>query len=84
MHHITEHTQQPLASTWLGDHQGRPSAPQIRPSKRLPWSVNKELRLRLRYNTLTFANMRHMHVDYPIKNTDVLNLNVYYAVQVNN
>ena len=27
MHHITEHTQQPLASTWLGDHQGRPSAP---------------------------------------------------------
>ena len=34
MHHITEHTQQPLASTWLGDHQGRPSAPQIRPSRR--------------------------------------------------
>ena len=35
-HTSTLHTQQMVASTWLGDHQGRPSAPLIqcvKPSK---------------------------------------------------
>jgi hypothetical protein len=39
--HTHTHTQDGGYSTWMGDHQGRPPAPLIRPSKKTTiWSVN--------------------------------------------
>jgi hypothetical protein len=37
----TLHTHKLVVSTWLGDHQGRPSAPTIRPSNVYIWNINK-------------------------------------------
>ena len=53
--HITVHTQHMLASTWLGDHQGRPSAPLDRPSKRL----NME---RQQMITITITMTKHRQI----------------------
>ena len=55
-HTFTSHTQQLVASTWLGYHQGRPSAPLTRFVKTVEiWSVNKYTSIRIRLRSCRYA-----------------------------
>ena len=58
-HTHTLHSQQMVASTWLGDHHGRPSVPAIHPSTAIDiWRVTSQVLIILMHNYLILCTLQ--------------------------